>query len=128
MVKIPIERLHSEMKKIIDEYADDVAEGVSTAVKTVAQKGSAAVRANARGTFGGTGKYAKSWTYELEESRFKTTATIHSKLPGLPHLLENGHAKRGGGRVMGRVHIAPVETEINQTIEKAILREVNIKK
>ena len=48
-------------------------------------------------------------------------ATLYNaKVPGLPHLLEHGHAKRGGGRVSGRVHIAPVEEEL----EKAFTQEL----
>lgn len=118
--KIPIELLESSLKRILKQYGDEISEGTSTAVKAVARNGARAVSRNASGTFGGTGKYAKSWTYQVEESRNKSTATIHSTKPGLPHLLENGHAKRGGGRVMGRVHIAPVEAEIETALNTAI--------
>ena len=93
---------------------------ISEAVTKVAQKGAKAVRGNSAGSFGGSGKYAKGWTYQSEYRRLGSVATIYNKTPGLPHLLENGHAKRGGGRVSGRTHIAPVETEIITEYERAI--------
>lgn len=117
---VPIDRLHDELKAILEEYGDDVAEGTAEAVREISKKGAKAVRAGARGSFGGTGRYASGWTFEIEESRLSTTGTIYNRRPGLPHLLENGHAKRGGGRVAGRAHIAPVEAELIQEIEKAI--------
>ena len=118
---IPIDRLHAELTAILEEYGDDVAEGTANAVREISKKGAKAVRAGARGSFGGTGKYASGWTFEIEESRLKTTGTIYNRHPGLPHLLEKGHAKRGGGFVSGRPHIAPVETEVISEIQKAIV-------
>ena len=118
--KIPIDQLQSELHKILEEYGEDVANGTSEAVTKVAQKGAKAVRGNSAGSFGGSGKYAKGWTYQSEYRRLGSVATIYNRTPGLPHLLENGHAKRGGGRVPGRTHIAPVETEIITEIERAI--------
>lgn len=48
----------------------------------------------------------------MDENRLGVTAIIHNTTPGLPHLLEKGHANRDGGRTPGRVHIAPVEEEL----------------
>lgn len=117
---VPIEQMHSAIQKILEEYGEEASNGTREAVRAVAQKGATAVRANARASFGGSGKYASGWTYQTEYARMKSTATIYNKKPGLPHLLENGHAKRGGGRVMGRVHIAPVEAEIETALNTAI--------
>jgi len=57
----------------------------------------------------GSGDYAKGWTREREKGRIRVGWTIYNKIPGLPHLLENSHALRSGGRSRPIVHIAPVE-------------------
>lgn len=60
---------------------------------------------------GATGDYAKNWRYTVERGRLRVGATVYGDKPtySLAHLLEHGHAKRGGGRVAPIVHIAPVE-------------------
>ena len=73
-----------------------------------------------------TGRYKSSWVAtKQEESSQSLQMVVHSKdRYQLAHLLENGHAKRGGGRVAARPHIAPAEQEgvelLQSLIEKAL--------
>jgi hypothetical protein len=56
-----------------------------------------------------SGAYAKSWSVKnMKENSHALELTVYSRNRyQLAHLLEFGHAKRGGGRVPGRAHIAP---------------------
>ena len=109
----------ASIQKILDEYQNDIVKDTGKLVKKLGQKGAKAVK-SASGQFGGTGNYAQGWTSQYEETRLSKSATIYNKTAGLPHLLENGHALRNGGRVAGRTHIAPVEQELIQEFTKAI--------
>ena len=71
-----------------------------------------------------TGKYAKSWTYKVtseDSSSIEVTVYSPSRYM-LAHLLENGHAKRGGGRVRAIPHIAPAQDHAEQEIERELER------
>jgi len=72
------------------------------------------------------GKYAKSWKVKQEKGRLKVMATVYAGKPEyrLTHLLEYGHAKRGGGRVQGIEHIAPVEEWANNEAVDRIIEEI----
>jgi hypothetical protein len=115
----------AEIESILDEYADDITEGLEEITTDVAKAGAKAIRASARSMFGGTGKYASGWTQQVEKKGYWTKATIYnSKTPGLPHLLEYGHAKVNGGRVAGRAHIEPVERQIAEQFERKVVAEI----
>ena len=86
-----------EVQEALEESANEV---TKEAVKTL--KAMSPIR---------TKKYAKSWIRKKTSNGY----IIHNKRYYLTHLLEHGHAKRKGGRVAGRSHIAPVE---QQTIER----------
>lgn len=120
MARIPIDRLTAEVEKILEEYGENVQQNINDIVKKMPQKGAQTLRGQS-GMFGGTGKYAKGWTSKAETGRLSAQGTIYNQaLPGLPHLLENGHANRNGGRTAGRVHIAPVEDALVKEFESKV--------
>lgn len=106
-----IDNMDAAIMDILNEYEEFTVQTVREATQKIAKEGVKALKSSS-GAFGGSGKYARGWTSTSEGGRFDTTVTIHNRTPGLPHLLENGHAKRGGGRTAGRVHIAPVESKL----------------
>ena len=73
-----------------------------------------------------TGIYAKSWTVKKQrETSSSLSLTVHSRNRyQLAHLLEFGHAKRGGGRVSAKPHIADAEAagirQLEEDIQKAL--------
>ena len=118
--KVTIETLGNEVKKILNEYGEDVTTNLSQITKAIGSKGASALRNESHEKFGGE-RYYKGWGYTVEPGRLYTRVIIHNKkLPGLPHLLEFGHAKVGGGRVEGRAHIAPVESELIKEYENEV--------
>lgn len=113
--------LETEINKILEKYADDLKTDMDTVAKKLAKLGAKKLSSNAASTFGGSGKYAASWTVTEEKSRTGPNIVIHSTMPGLPHLLEHGHASRYGGRVSGRAHIAPVEEELVKKFQEEVI-------
>ena len=105
----------------LKEYKDDVNQYTKEAVVQVLKKGAQQAKA-ASGIWGGTGKYSRGWTSMITEDTYisKQGAVYNRSVPGLPHLLEHGHAKRGGGRWEGKTHLAPVEEEMINAFEKAL--------
>ena len=128
MAKITAEALESEVKKILEEYGEEVNENLDDIVKRMTQKGLQALKADSASTFGTTKtrqkKYAKTWRSSVETGRLSTQGTLYNEQSGLPHLLEHGHALVAGGRkvgeVAGRVHIAKVEGELIRLFEREV--------
>lgn len=116
--------LEQQLKKVLKKYADDVQNNLENISREFAQKGAQEVR-KASGAFGGTGKYASGWTSTFEKGRLSANGIIHNRtVPGLPHLLEHGHALRQGGRAPGRIHIAPVEEKLVEEFERAVRNDL----
>ena len=111
MAKIPLDQLGNEIAKILSEYTEDVIEGIDEAGQEVAKEAVKELKVKSPKK---TGVYAKGWTKKTEKKYGDvSTVIIYNKnKPSLTHLLEHGHAKRGGGRVDGIPHIKPVEEKI----------------
>ena len=118
---ITIDKLSAEVDKILEKYGNDVQENLGDIVKDITKKVARTLQGESSSAVGGTGKYAAGWTSQAETGRVSAQGTIYNgRLPGLPHLLEHGHANRGGGRTPGRVHIAPVEEQLIKEFESKV--------
>ena len=117
--RVTLNNLGDAIADVLEEFEDGTIRGLHQVVKKVAADGARAINSSAAGAVGGS-KYKSSWTSKTDNSRLGASAVIYSKLPGLPHLLEHGHATRNGGRTAARVHIAPVVEKINQSLIKDI--------
>ena len=119
MSGIKIDNLAQEIMNGLKEYADlatdDLKQSVRKAGTTVRKEIAASAPKD-------TGAYAKSWTVKkTRETSNSLEVTVHSKNRyQLAHLLEHGHAKRGGGRVSARPHIAQAEESAIETFEREI--------
>ena len=121
--KVSVGEMASAIEEELQKYnklsADEMKKAVKKAGKDTASdiNDSAPVR---------TGRYAKSWTSKvLSESSSSIESVVYSPSRYmLAHLLEHGHAKRGGGRGRAIPHIAPAEErmmeQLTQDIERAL--------
>ena len=114
-----VDAMADEIMKGLTEYADLAEEDMKKAVKKTAKSVKDEISSNAPKR---TGAYSKSWTSKkTKENSHSLEMTVHSKNRyQLAHLLEKGHAKRGGGRVSGKPHIAPAEETGVQLLEHLI--------
>ena len=127
--RIKMEQLGAEIEKTLKQYDEDLRLQEINIVRKVCSSGAAAVRDSSATTI--TPRYARGWGYKTEQDRFQVRGYIyHQQAPGLPHLLENGHAMPKGGRVAGRPHIAPVANKLEKEFVDATVRglgEVGVK-
>ena len=107
----------------LEEYADLAAEDVKRAVKNAGDTVKEEIQKNAPVR---TGAYRKSWAVKnVKETSNSLTVTVHSRNRYyLAHLLEFGYAKRNGGRVPGKAHIAPAEEKGIRQLEEEIERSL----
>ena len=118
---VKVEQLAAAVTEIMDEYKDLAVDKMKKAIKDAGKtmkediNGSAPMR---------TGKYAKSWTSKVTaENSVSLEVTVYSPSRYMiAHLLENGHAKRGGGRVRAIPHIKPAEDHGMEQLESDLTK------
>lgn len=121
--KVSIDQMASVIMDGLKEYADLATDDLKAAVKKTGNE----VRKQIQSTVPkASGKYRKSWSVKTtKESSNGMEVTVYSRNRyQLAHLLEFGHAKRGGGRVAARPHIAAAEQAGIESFEQAIERSL----
>ncbi len=119
MSKISVSDLGKVVGEMRDEYRDYTVEEVKGAVKEVGKKVVQEIHETAPQK---TGKYAKSWKAKVtSESSSDIHITVHSPTNyQLAHLLENGHAKRNGGRTRAFPHLAPAQDHADTLLQEEL--------
>ena len=116
---VSIDEMDSAIMEELEKYADLAADELKAAVKETA----ASVRKDIQaGAPVDTGKYKKSWSVKnVREDSESIELVVHSRNRyQVAHLLEHGHAKRGGGRVAAKPHIASAEQRGNEKLVQTI--------
>ena len=121
--RISIDALADTVMECLNDYADVSTEGMKKAVRKAGNTVKKEISANAPKD---TGAYVKSWAVKnTKENAHSLEVTVYPKNRyQLAHLLEHGHAKRNGGRVVGKSHIAPAEQTGIEQLEHEIERSL----
>lgn len=121
MATIKLDDLTEAVMTELRAYSEEVTEQLKEDINQTAEECVNDIKNNAPRL---SGDYKKSWKVKKAyESANDIRVVIHSaKEYRLTHLLEHGHAKRGGGRVEGKPHIKPAE----ERAEKRLLKKVKI--
>lgn len=117
--RVSIDELDSVIMEGLEKYSKVATEDLKDAVKETAVSVRKDIQAGAPTD---TGKYKKSWSVKnLHEDGDSIELVVYSRNRyQIAHLLEHGHAKRSGGRVAARPHIAPAEQAGNEKLVKTI--------
>jgi len=124
-VKVEVDDFSKALADALSEYTKDIADGVKAAVDEAGKELLIDIRAAAPVRLG---KYKKAMSIKtVRDDNYEKKITWYVKPPHyrLTHLLEHGHAKRGGGRVKAYPHIfenadaaiARFEARVKEVIE-----------
>ena len=116
---VSIDDMDNVIMKELERYAKLATDDMKDAVENTAKSVKKNIESSAPVL---TGRYKKSWAVKnIRENANSIDIVVHSRNRyQLTHLLEHGHAKRGGGRVAGKPHIAPAEEKGKQDLINAI--------
>lgn len=124
MPRINVSKLGDEISRIMTEYSGVVYGDLEAAVEETSKTALSEIKSNALRY--GWKDYAKTWTRKKEAKNLSYTVIVHAKGQGsrLAHLLEKGHAKRGGGRTRAFPHIAPAEKNAESNLIRALRQKI----
>ncbi len=119
--RVSVDRMAEAVMEGLLEYAELATDVMKDCVK---KAGNTVKKETQAGAPVRTGKYKRSWAVKRQRETSSTLeVVVHSRNRyQLTHLLEKGHAKRGGGRVKAVPHIAPAEEKGVRELEEGIKR------
>lgn len=119
-------QLPQAIDKIFSEYVGSLYTQIGAAAEDVGRETVEILKVSSPKK---SGKYAKSWRLKRWENGRVIKVTVYNTRFQLTHLLENGHATRGGtGRTAAFPHIAPAEKTAAERFEQKIKLEVGANK
>lgn len=94
------------LSEILDDFQKMEEGAIKQEVRASGNKCKADIKSGSPAKSGG---YAAGWSTKSEGDSLEGyfVRVYNKKKPGLAHLLEKGHANRGGGRTPAYPHIAP---------------------
>lgn len=122
-MSIDVNNMAAEIAQALTEYNQEVSDKVKKIIDAESRE---AVKQLKETSPKRTGAYAKSWRQKnsYEDSKTKRNTLYNKDYYQLTHLLEYGHASRKGGRVKAIEHIAPIEQDIAERIQRQIEKEI----
>lgn len=102
---VRVDQLADEIANAIRTYTEDVTKGIEKELNSTSRRVLNEIKAKSPRN---TGEYASGWTRRKISSGGEINYIIYNRKKGsIAHLLEFGHAKRGGGRVAAIPHMRP---------------------
>ena len=113
----------AQMKALLDEVNKDVERSAKTNIQTVAKESAQKLKSSSPKK---TGEYAQGWG--VKRMGEMDVVTYNKTMPGLTHLLENGHVIRNKKGTFGRApahkHIKPVEEWAIEELPRRIMEDI----
>lgn len=114
-----INQINTEIQRYLQQYADNVRDEIEVASREGAQELVRELKQTSPKRKKGGGKYRKGWRMKKAKGNGVKYIVHNATNYQLTHLLEHGHAKRGGGRVDSKIHIAPAEERaVNEFLDR----------
>ena len=118
---IKVGEMAEAIREQLEDYKDLAADEMKKAIRKAGRTVKEDINSSAPVL---TGRYAQSWAARVTaEDSASLEVTVYSPSRyRIAHLLENGHAKRNGGRVRAIPHIRPAEEHGLEQLEAELAK------